>query len=485
MKKLFTLFLLFFSLQSFSQSDCDTQNTREKILTKIGYAPTTNSIQEISKFCHYEDWIISQLDNPKYFNDNSIIKNLNNFKVLEEDQILLLNNIYSLTQNYSNKNNVYEDLAKDIFKKRIIYSLYSQNRIREMMVWFWFNHFSVYGANDVLRSVNQYENIFRNNPFGNFKDILWEVMHHPAMLVYLDGDRNFKPSSFKKDGFTLYLGYNENYAREFLELHTMGINSGYTQKDIEELTKILTGFNLPNFANLNDSNVINNYSDYLKYIKEYQPEATVVYDNFSLFQKNHHDNVDKIFLGTKILADNENEIKKVIDIVSSRPETAKFISNKIALFFLGKKPNIITSQALINSFQNSNGNIAQVLKTLFNSKEFKDSLDTNLSFKNPYEYYISTTKLTLNDKFIDNFDTLYFHLRTLGFHPYFKYTPEGYSLKGEDYYSANFLHQYINFSKYIESPLCFNTEINLNNNYYKMNRNEYLNFLISPQWLYK
>jgi uncharacterized protein (DUF1800 family) len=484
MKKTITAISFLLAINSAYASNCDTKELRERVLTKIGYAPTTESMETLENYCNYENWINDQLKDINLYSDKKIINKEKSFKIHQNDHIQFAIKYYKL-----NSINT-EDVLKELMSKRIDYALYSENRIREMMFVFWMNHFSLY-AEDQIYDVNSYEEIFRKNGFGKFKDILWEVVHHPAMLHFLDGEKNVKPTTITRYGMPIKLGYNENYAREFLELHTMGINSGYTQKDIEELTKILTGFSTPSFVDLKleekfgNLDNIKNFNDYEKYLRSNPQEISIVYPNLTIFRNKLHDNTDKVFLGKTIKGNNEKEIKEVIDIVSALPQTANFISKKIGLYFLGEEPTVETLKDMSKVFLETDGDISLVLKYLLNSEQFKKTLNKEITFKNPYEYYISTTKLTLNGKHVDNYNTIYYQLLTAGVHPYFKLTPEGYSLKGEDYLSQNFLHQYINFSKFLTSPGCFNTELNLNENYYKMKSQDYLGFLISKQWLYK
>lgn len=485
LKRIVVSVLLVFSPHLYAQDSCDNKITRENVLTKIGYAPTTESMNNISNFCHYQDWIKSQLENVRFYDDSNIEKKFEDFETTK------LNSL-DLVRKYNSEEVVDEtNLMKEAFSKRFNYAIYSENRLREMMVWFWFNHFNVFGDSGAFRYMSSYESIFRENAFGNFKDILWEVSHHPNMLMYIDNDYNDNPTSLNNRN----VGLNENYAREFLELHTLGVDGGYSEKDVQELAKILTGFKsiqaYPYYINdlnpyLKEFSQLKNEKYLMEYFKKH-PEFKIskVYHNYGLYFDFAHVRGDKYFLGHTIKDNGDKELNEVINIVTENPNTAYFLSKKLALYFLGEDGEKSLIESMVNEFQKNHGEIKSVLKLLLNSEQFKSNLTQRKTFKNPYEYYISTTKLTFDGKPIVNSDSVMYALNGLSFGTYWKLTPEGYSLYGHTYLSPNTLHQYINFSQYIQSNECFQQEVDIERNYYRMQKDEYLKFIISQQWLNK
>ncbi len=465
---------------------CDNKELRESVLTKVGYAPTDQSYVEISKYCKWQDWIKAQLLNPKLYNDNHIENDIKEFEIINKNNLQMM-------QKYSTEAPPTEKyIQQELFTHRINYTLYSENRLREMMVWFWFNHFNVYGDSGAIRYVKSYEDIFRNNPFGNFKDILLEVTTHPSMLIYLDNDLNTKPMKLEEN----FIGYNDNHARELLELHSMGVDGGYTEEDIAALAKILTGFkSIEKYDFFLDDN-LNKYKSSFKSIKDINGlktffnknkkfNVTKVNYNYSLFFNIGHTLGEKKLLGNTIYENKEQELTKAIEIITKHPATAKFISKKLYAYFLGTDYNQSLLNEMENTFKTSNGDIKSVLEILLTSKDFENNLKIYKYFKNPFEFIMSATKLTVNnEKIIDNSDIRsIFHNLSFGLHS--KLTPEGYSLDSTKYESSNILHQYINFSDYLTTEKIFGIQNAFKNNYYKLNKNEYFKFLISEKMIYK
>src|SRR3984893_5784199 len=201
------------------------------------------------------------------------------------------------------------DIAHQAATRTILRALYAPDQLRERMTWFWFNHFNVhqYKAN-VRALVGDYEDrAIRAHALGRFRDLLEATLRHPAMLRYLDNADNAAGH------------INENYAREIMELHTMGVGSGYTQKDVEELARVLTGVGID----------LNPEGPKLK------PElqGQLIHDGLFEFNPARHDFGDKVFLGQAIKGRGFDEVDQVLDILSRRPATAGHISRRLAAFF--------------------------------------------------------------------------------------------------------------------------------------------------------
>jgi uncharacterized protein (DUF1800 family) len=294
------------------------------------------------------------------------------------------------------------DLARQAANRTILRALYAPDQLRERMTWFWFNHFNVHQYNANLRVlVGDYEDhAIRAHALGRFRDILEATLRHPAMLRYLDNADNAAGH------------INENYAREIMELHTMGVGSGYTQKDVEELARILTGVG------------IDMRPDDPKLKPEQQTQ--LLRDGVFEFNPARHDYGDKVLLGHTIKGSGFAEVKEALDILSRQPATATHISRQIATYFVGDDPPAALVAHMAQSFTQSDGDIAKVLDTLFHAPEFKASLGTR--FKDPVQYVLSAVRLAYDDKVILNTAPIQGWLNRLAEGLFNHQTPDGYSM---------------------------------------------------------
>lgn len=295
-------------------------------------------------------------------------------------------------------------------KRHLLRALYSPQQLREQMVWFWDNHFSVFQGKGNLRwSVADYEeNAIRPHALGNFRDLVMATLKHPAMLVYLD---NAQSAGGK---------INENYARELLELHTLGVNGGYSQQDVQELARILTGVDVntqPNNPKL-------------------KPEWQALYKREGSFEFNpaRHDFGDKVFLGHEIHGSGWDEVEQAVDIIASQPATARFVSTKLAVYFVSDDPPPVLVDRMTKTFEKSHGDIAAVLRTMFTAREFNASLGTK--FKDPMHYVVSAMRLAYNGKTVTNLKPVNNWLNALGEPLYGRLTPDGYGLRERDWASS-------------------------------------------------
>ena len=280
--------------------------------------------------------------------------------------------------------------------------IYSQNQLLEQMTWFWFNHFNVFShKRDIRAMLVDYENgAIRPHALGKFRDLLEATVRHPAMLRYLDNEQN---ASGK---------INENYAREIMELHTLGVGSGYTQNDVQELARILTGLGLDGKFGAPPENP--------------KLKALYIRDGVFVFNPKRHDFGDKVFLGHSIKGSGYAEVEQALDILSRQPATARHISRELATYFVGDAPPPALVERMAQTFQRTDGDIAQVLKTLFDSKEFDASLGTQ--FKDPMHYVVSAVRLGYADKPVININPMIGWLIRLSEAPYDHETPDGYPI---------------------------------------------------------
>jgi uncharacterized protein (DUF1800 family) len=294
------------------------------------------------------------------------------------------------------------DLSRQAAARSLIRDLYSPDQLKEQMTWFWFNRFNVYQAKrDIRAMVGDYEDqAIRPHALGRFRDLLEATLRHPAMLRYLDNDQNA-------------VGHiNENYAREIMELHTLGVGAGYSQKDVQELARILTGVGVdlsPNPPNLRPAF-----------------RALYVRDGLFEFNPNRHDFGDKVFLGHTIRGSGFGEVEQALDILARDPATAHHISLELATYFLADDPPAPVVARMADMFRRSDGDIAQVLSVLFHSREFDASLGRK--FKDPVHYAVSAVRLAYDDRVILNPGPIQGCLNRLAEGLYNHETPDGYAM---------------------------------------------------------
>jgi uncharacterized protein (DUF1800 family) len=293
------------------------------------------------------------------------------------------------------------------------------------MTAFWFNHFNVSfdkGNNGIL--ISSYENqALRPNALGNFRDLLEATAKHPVMLTYLDNIRNQAPNPRNPK-----VGINENYARELLELHTLGIDGGYKQSDVIALARILTGWGIVSGKQLADVDLKG---------------------NGFYFESKRHDFSDKVFLGRTIKGTGEAEGEQVLDILAKHPATAKHLSYKLAQYFVSDRPPQSLVNRLSQSYLKSDGNIKAVLDTLFHSPEFRDSQYFGKKFKTPYEYVVSSIRAS--DLKITNAGKVDGILKQMSMGIYDCLTPNGYANTEEVWLNPDALLRRLTFATIVTS----------------------------------
>jgi len=294
--------------------------------------------------------------------------------------------------------------------RQILRQLYSEQQLLEQMSWFWFNHFNVHQYKRELRVLlpDYEEAALRPQALGSFRQLLGAVARHPAMQRYLDNDQNGagKP--------------NENYARELLELHTLGVDGGYSQRDVQELARVLTGFG----------------TRFESGRPKLKPEQEALYVRQGLFEFNpaRHDFGEKTVLGRQIKGSGSAELDEVLDLLVAHPSTARYISRKLAVYFLADQP----PQALVDSmaavFSRSQGDIGATLRVLLLAPEFAAAQPTK--FKDPQHYLLSGLRASYGDTVILNSQPVLAWLRRLGQGLYDKQTPDGYPMNSSAWNSA-------------------------------------------------
>lgn len=294
-------------------------------------------------------------------------------------------------------------LAKEAATRHILRALYSPNQVQEQMTWFWLNHFNVAQSKHNLRAlVGDYEeNAIRPRALGKFRDLLAAVVYHPAMLRYLDNEQNAAGR------------LNENLARELMELHTLGVDGGYSQRDVQELARVLTGVGV----NLQPSDK-----------PKVKPELLPFYVRRGLFEFNpaRHDFGDKQLLGQPLRGKGLAEVDEAIDRLARHPATAQFISRQLAQFWLADETPRPLVERMSQTFLRTEGDIAQTLKMLLTSPEFAQG--AGKKFKDPMRYVVSAVRLAYDDKPILNAGPILHWLNRMGEPLYGHPTPDGYPM---------------------------------------------------------
>src|SRR5438445_2499044 len=283
-------------------------------------------------------------------------------------------------------------LGREAAARMLLRALYSPWQLREQMTWFWMNHFNVfqYKANLRVLVADYEERAIRPHALGRFRELLGATARHPAMLIYLDNAQN----AAKR--------INENYARELMELHTLGVGGGYTQRAVQELARVLTGF--------------------------------VVREGWFEFIPGRHDYGDKLLLGHSIRGRGAAEVDEALDLLAQHPATARFICRTLALFFVSDDPSRALVEQLAATFRSSDGDIAAVLRELFASAAFRASLGAK--FKDPVHYVVSAVRLAYDDKAILTAGPMINWLGRMGEPLYARPTPDGFALTLTEWASA-------------------------------------------------
>jgi uncharacterized protein (DUF1800 family) len=292
-------------------------------------------------------------------------------------------------------------LAYEAARRDLLRAVYSPAQLQEQMVWFWLNHFSVFQNKAELRwLVGDYEeHAIRPHALGHFRDLVLATLEHPAMLQYLDNRQN-------KIGRS-----NENYARELLELHTLGVNGGYSQQDVQQLAHILTG------VGINTAQSPRLRSDWQGLYRRHGAFA---------FNPAQHDFGDKTLLGHTIRGTGFDEVESAVALIVSQKACAHFVSEKIARYFVADNPPAPLVDRMAQTFLQTDGDISAVLRTMFLSREFEKGGGSK--FKDPQRFVVSAVRFAYDGRPITNTRPLFRWMNDLGEAPYGHQTPDGYAL---------------------------------------------------------
>jgi uncharacterized protein (DUF1800 family) len=339
-------------------------------------------------------------------------------------------------------NNPQTVVVDELSQAKLLRAIYSERQLEEVMTDFWFNHFNVFvgkGPERLLLTPYEQE-VIRPHAMGKFEDLLVATAKSPAMLYYLDNWLSVGPNSLQATGAPARPmprrgrygprqfgpranakgkksnGLNENYGRELLELHTLSVNGGYSQRDVTEVAKVFTGWTIDN------------------------PERGM---NFR-YDPHMHEPGPKFVLGHRIKPGGEDEGREVLHMLAASPQTAHFISLKLAQRFVSDDPPSELVDRMAKTFQKKKGDIREVLSTLFRSPEFWAEGAYRSKVKTPLEFVASAIRATAAS--VDDALPLARQLSNMGMPLYGAQPPTGYSMKGETWVSSSALLNRMNFA---------------------------------------
>lgn len=340
------------------------------LLNRIGFGPAPGELERLKKLGR-ERYVDEQLEASQEEPLELMIR-LNRLDVLR----LTESDLHDLPE---------ERILEQLQQAAILRAVHSPNQLRERMADFWTNHFNIYARKGYAawRKPGDELAVIRANALGKFPDLLKASAHSPAMLAYLDNQVNRKGVA------------NENYARELMELHTLGVHGGYTQHDVKEVARCFTGWSIEN--------------------RFLHPRG-----KFRFIEENHDDG-EKSVLGKKIVAGGgQNDGEQVLEMLATHPATAKFISEKLARYFLGNETGPWPKR-MSEIYLETGGDLKRMLRPLLLSEEMRDAKPV---FKRPLDFIVSS--LRAYGGWTDGGKALQEHLEKMG-QPLFQWPmPDGY-----------------------------------------------------------
>jgi uncharacterized protein (DUF1800 family) len=337
-------------------------------------------------------------------------------------------------------------LDAELMESRMLRDIYSERQLQAVMTDFWLNHFNVYSKKnqDEPYLLPAYErDVIRPRALGKFEDLLVAVAQSPAMLMYLDNWQSIGPDSLAAQNAQgrkapNSRGLNENYARELMELHTIGVQcevsqdhpvktlskacgKGYTQQDVTQVAKVLTGWTID------------------------QPNRVGAYR----FEERRHEPGTKIVMGKTIAENGEAEGLQLLHMLATSPATARFISTQLTVRFVSDTPPPKLVDRMTKAFLSSDGDIKTVMRTMFNSPEFWSPEVYRAKVKTPEEFVVSAVRASGAE--VTNASALVQSLNKLGMPFYGMQTPNGYSWMAENWVNTGDLVSRMNFALNLSS----------------------------------
>ncbi len=401
-------------------------------------------------------------------------------------------------QNYMTKKGYKsdQDLYKQFIDQKILRATYTNNQLQEVMTDFWFNHFNVsFFKGECAQFIPAYErDVIRPNSLGKFDQLLMASAKSPAMLYYLDNFTSVgpppppKPQPVKPatEDMSMMMtantsgtqpstvktltqpgknvnGLNENYAREVMELHTLGVDGGYTQSDVTQAARVLTGWTV--YPISDEAYGAAMKATVAKIGENNLAQKGYVHEGDFLFTPNRHDQGEKVVLGhtfaaSKDPAANYQEGVDLLEMLAHHPSTAKFIARKLAVRFVSDVPPQSLVDKMAKSFTQHDGDIKQVLITMVTSNEFWDKKAEMVKTKSPFELVISSVR-GLNANVTDPYQ-LFNWMARMGEKIYYYQAPTGFPDRGQYWINTGSLLSRMDFSLALTTNQIGGVKVNLN-----------------------
>ncbi len=417
------------------------------------------------KLNEYPDLKLSNSDIAAiYVNGGLLKKRLIDENIINKDSLKVLDkpSYRAIVKDYLAKNGLKQekDLEKQQMSQKVLRAIFSKNQLKEVLTNFWFNHFNVaYNKPDCSLYITAYErDAIRPFVLGKFQDLLLSTAQSPAMLYYLDNfssvfiDTSMTNRGVAKRNMILnpkpvkrpkkMRGLNENYAREVMELHTLGVDGGYTQSDVTQAARILTGWGVYPLKEKGPNMFYKNLVD--KFGTDEMERRGFVRKGDFLFTMNQHDSGEKMVLGHRFRSGGGyQEGVELLNLLAHNNSTAHFISRKLAIRFVGDNPSQNLVDKMAKTFSASDGNIREVLLTMVSTPEFWSPAVLRQKIKSPFEYAISAVRCLASE--VSNTRGITNWVNKMGEQTYHYLAPTGFPDQGTYWINSGSLLNRMNF----------------------------------------
>jgi len=392
-------------------------------LNRTSFGPTRESVQNVNRL-GLRAYLDEQLD-PDKIPDGTVEEKTAGLKTMRLNTGELFN-LYPPPKVAKERGAMAGEMQAPRFvifelqQARLLRAVHSQRQLYELMVDFWNNHFNIFAAKGADRwlTTSYDRDTIRPHAFGKFRDLLLATAQSPAMLFYLDNWLSVSPNTTltRMPANARRRGLNENYAREIMELHTLGVDGGYTQQDVREVARCFTGWTL------------------------LRPRGDAEFH----FEPRLHDPGVKTVLGTRITGGGMEDGIKVIDLLARHPSTAKFIATKLARRFVADDPPVSVVNRTAEAFRRSDGDIRTVVRTIVDSPEFYSPEVYQAKVKKPLEFAASALRATNAETRVTL--QLLRYLGRMGEPLFLAQPPTGYSDLAASWISPDMLLTRMNFA---------------------------------------
>lgn len=401
------------------------------VLNRLGFGPSPAAIERVRQI-GLTAYIEQQL-HPDRLADSAMAARLSGFTTLTKSSRQLAEEFFvpALMARREQQRRREEDAQAlrggqlqrtpmaELAQQKILRAAYSERQLEEALVDFWFNHFNVFAGKGPVRTyLTEYErDAIRPHVLGRFRDLLGATAASPAMLFYLDNWQSSAAEGAATIASARRRGLNENYARELMELHTIGVDGGYTQKDVQEVARAFTGWTIEN------------------------PRTGGGFR----FDPRLHDDGEKVVLGRRLPAGGgQRDGEQVLDLLAKDPATARFIATKLARRFVSDDPPPALIARAAERFSRTDGDIREVVRTIVTSPEFFAPEAYRAKVKTPFEFVVSAVRAAGGDTV--NGLPLVIALRDLGMPLYGAQPPTGYVDRANVWLNAGALLNRMNFA---------------------------------------